>query len=122
MPLNVIKGSMDYCLKNKPFFLLLVVLLFILASTTSILDNDIFNFGTLIFSVIVTGYGLQVTHDVINDGTGLPKIMPKKVIVLGIKGFIITIVYTSIQYALLFLIAWGLNFPLFDLEDFFFGI
>lgn len=119
MPMAVVKGSLKYCLKNKWFFLFIIILFLMLEYVTDIIDDPVYNCGTWIFSILIMGYGLQIIQDVIRGGTCLPKILPKKVIILGLKGTIINVFYLLIQIGILVLIASALNFPTFDLEDFF---
>ena len=83
-----------------------------------VVDTRVVEFAALIISVLVMGYGLQVIEDVINGGTRLPKIMPKKVVIFGIKGFIIHLVYFMLELFLLEIIAMNLDFPVFELEEF----
>ncbi len=119
MPLAVIKDSLNYCLKNKLFFLLIIVLFLMIEIITDIVDTATGYVGTLVFVVIIFGYGLQIIEDIINGGTRLPKIMPKKVFIYGIKGFIVWFVYIFIQLNLLSLIADLINFPVFEIEELF---
>ena len=83
-----------------------------------VVDTRVVELAALIISVLVLGYGLQVIEDVINGGTRLPKIMPKKVVIFGIKGFIIHLVYFMLELFLLEIIAMNLDFPVFELEEF----
>ena len=86
MPIKVIEGSLNYCLENKAFFLFVLFLLFILKLIPIYADGYVETFASVIICVIIMGYGLQVTEDIIRGGTRLPKIMPKKVIILGLYG------------------------------------
>ena len=119
MPVNVIKGSLKYCLENKWFFGFVIILFFTIEFLTEIVNTLFSYLGSVIFIIITTGYGIQIIQDIINGGTRLPKIMPKKAIVLGVKGFIIRAVYFMVQLFLLVLISASLNFPTFRLKEFF---
>ena len=68
-------------------------------------------------SILITGYGMTITHDRINNGVRLPKINIKDVIVLGVKSYIVFIVYLFIQGTVLDWISSPFNFPRFELED-----
>ena len=116
MPTNVIKGSLKYCLENKLFFLFVVGIFFVMEYI-----SDVENFIVLdwILSILIIGYGLQIIQDIINGGTRLPKIMPKKVVILGLKGTIVMFIYLVIQSLLLWFVDVCLQFPDFDLEEFF---
>ncbi|WP_458456145.1 DUF4013 domain-containing protein [Methanobrevibacter sp.] len=117
MPIKMIKGSLEYCMGNKLFFLLLLLLFLILEISTDIYAKLIITPFILLF--IISGYGLQVIHDVINGGVRLPRILPKKMISYGIKGFIVFFFYIFIQMFVMMLITNYLHFPEFDLEDIF---
>lgn len=116
MPITVIKGSFQYAVKNKLFFLFVSALIFVLYYFSEIYDPTMFVLTFLSIFCLV-GYGLQITEDVINGGTRLPKIMPKKLINLGVKGFIIHFFYLLIQVAILGSIAGILNSPVFEMEE-----
>ncbi len=119
MPIAVLKGSLKYCMENKLFFLFVLIIFGVTEYLFDIVHTPISGLTSIICLILVMGYGLQIINDIINGGTRLPKIMPKKVIILGFKGFIIRLFYTAIQIFLLTLIAINLNFPLFDVEEFF---
>lgn len=117
MPMAVVKGSLDYCLKNKLFFILVIIIFAIVEYSTDILDIPLLTY--LMSQALLMGYGLQIIDDVINGGTRLPKIMPKKVILLGLKGLVISFFYFAIGSLILVCIAIQLKFPLFSIESFF---
>lgn len=119
MPMAVVKGSLKYCLENKLFFLFVLIVFFSLEYVLDIFFYPVYGVGMWIFFILIMGYGLQIIEDVINGGTRLPKIMPKKVVVLGLKGMIIHLFYIGIQAVLLSIIAVNLNFPVFDVEELF---
>jgi hypothetical protein len=52
-------------------------------------------------NIIVFGYGLQVTKDVIDGGRRLPKIMVKKGLSLGIKATILLVIFNAITFPLM---------------------
>lgn len=117
MPISVIKGSWDYCVKNMWFFLFIWGLLFILEILTDTLIVPSFS-SPIVFFVLM-GYGLQVTKDIIDGGVRLPKIMPVKMIKYAIKGAIVFSFYVFIQMVLLSVVSAYLNFPYFEIEDLF---
>lgn len=119
MPIDVVKGTIDYCMENKLFFLFVLIIFTLLEYSTDIVQGDISIFAILISPILVMGYGIQIIEDVINGGIRLPKIMPKKVLIFGLKGIIIRMFYVSIQGGLLYLIAINLNFPVFEIEELF---
>lgn len=119
MPLAVVKGSLKYCLENKWFFLFVLILFFILEYIVNVFNDSHYMIVTIIASIILSGYGIQIIQDIINGGTRLPKIMPKKVIVFGIKGMIIRLFYMLIQVILLAIVSTFIDFPVFDVEEFF---
>lgn len=67
----------------------------------------------------MTGYGLQVTQDIINGGIKLPQLKLRKIINFGIKGNIILFFYVAIQGFFLAIVSEYLNFPPFVLENLF---
>lgn len=117
MPIKVIEGSLNYCLENKAFFLFVLFLLFILKLIPIYTNGYVETFASVIICVIIMGYGLQVTEDIIRGGTRLPKIMPKKVILFGIKGLLINIFYAFIQFFFLHFVSLNINFPDFELHS-----
>jgi hypothetical protein len=121
MPLFKLKRVWEYCSYNIPFFVFILILIFIINSISNIsydgFGSDIGFAVEIIISVILTGYGLSITRDRINHGYRLPKIMPKDVIYFGIKGSLVYIIYLSFQVMILTLISDILGFPLFDLKE-----
>ena len=122
MPLRKLKKTYDYCLSNKKN--LIIILVLILFSrifsnynlSNGILDNISFLLS-LILSVIILGYGLEVTYDLIHDGNHLPHIQLKQSIPLGIKFVIVNGAYLITQILILGLISTALDFPVFELEE-----
>ena len=120
MPLFKMKKVWTYCTYNKPFFLLILLLYGILNFILYIYGNTEDNWILLIIfavSILITGYGMTITHDRINNGVRLPKINIKDVIVLGVKSYIVFIVYLFIQGSILDWIFSPFNFPSFELEE-----
>lgn len=116
MPVKIIRMSYGYCMKNKLFFAFVLALLFLCQVVINYFDS--FIIGSMLISLIMMGYGLHVTQDIINNGTRLPKIIPKRIIVFGIKGYIVFLFYIAIQTVLLFVVTASLNFPIVEIEDF----
>ena len=119
MPLFKMKKVWTYCTYNKPFFLLILLLYGILNFILYIYGDTEDNWILLIIfavSILITGYGMTITHDRINNGVRLPKIIIKDVIVLGVKSYIVFIVYLFIQGTVLDWIFSPFNFPRFELE------
>ena len=119
MPLAVIKDSIEYCLNNKLSFVILLLIFISLEFLADILNYGMANLGSIIFFIVIMGYGLQVIEDTIHGGNRLPKANLKKTIIYGVKGTALGFFYYFIQVYLFYLIALNLNFPIFDLEDFF---
>ena len=120
MPLFKMKKVWTYCTYNKPFFLLILLLYGILNFILYIYGDTGDSWILLIIfavSILITGYGMTITHDRINNGVRLPKIIIKDVIVLGVKSYIVFIVYLYIQGTVLDWISSPFNFPRFELED-----
>ena len=120
MPLVKMKKVWTYCTYNKPFFLLILLLYGILNFFQDVYGDTGDSWILLIIfavSILITGYGMTITHDRINNGVRLPKIIIKDVIVLGVKSYIVFIVYLFIQGTVLDWISSPFNFPRFELED-----
>lgn len=120
MPLFKMKKVWTYCTYNKPFFLLILLLYGILNFFQDVYGDTGDSWILLIIfavSILITGYGMTITHDRINNGVRLPKIMIKEVMVLGVKSYIVFIVYLFIQGSILDWISSPFNFPRFELED-----
>lgn len=116
MPFNLIKKSIKMCIVNKPFFAFLLVLLFICNYLIDLTDSTIVI--PIIINILIWGYGLQVTEVIINGGTRLPKILPRKVLVYGLKGYFVAFFYyTIVQGLLLVFISEILGFPVFEIEE-----
>ena len=92
MPLSIMKKIWSYCTYNKPFFLLVFILFFVLEYFMDTYSN----FNTkraflivMLINIILCGYGMTISRDRMNNGIRLPKIMIKDIIVLGIKSYIV---------------------------------
>lgn len=119
MPWAVVKDSIDYCLTNKEYFFYLFISFISLELLADLINTPFTDFGSWIFFIMIMGYGVQVIEDSINGGNQLPKANIKKIIIYGVKAAIISLFYYTVQSVLLFLVAYNLDFPMFDLEDFF---
>ena len=120
MPLVKMKKVWTYCTYNKPFFLLILLLYGILNFFQDVYGDTGDGWILLIIfavSILIIGYGMTITHDRINNGVRLPKIMIKEVMVLGVKSYIVFIVYLFIQGSILDWISSPFNFPSFELEE-----
>ena len=121
MPLNILRKVYDYCTYNKKFLAFILILIYI----TSLLgnysrrhiDTSINVILQIITAIVLSGYGMCITKDRINDGKGLPKIIIKDVLLLGLKASIISIIYLLIQGLVLDFVCSPFNFPPFNLED-----
>lgn len=116
MPAKILKGTVQYCLGNKLFFIYVLVQFFIFECITDVVGG-IMKTSSLIVLLVVLGYGLKVTQDVANGGTRLPKIKLKELINFGLKGIVVYTFYLTIQGSVLGLISMKMNFPVFDLEE-----
>ena len=114
------KKVLEYCTYNIPFFILVLILFGIVNYFLNYYqDRNVILVYLVIYSclAIISGYGMIITRDIINDGVRLPKILVKDVIILGVKSLFCSIIYVLVQGYLLDLICTPLNFPEFDLED-----
>lgn len=96
MPNNMLKGSVKYCFGNKLFFICVFAQFFLFECITNKVGG-LLKTTSLIVLLVVLGYGLKVTQDVINGGTSFPKIKIKEWINFGIKGTIVYTFYLTIQ-------------------------
>ena len=117
MPNQMLKGTVKYCTGNKIFFIY-VFAQFLLFECITNRVGGLLKSTSLIVLLVVLGYGLKVTQDVINGGTSLPKIKLKELVNFGIKGIVVYTFYLTIQASLLGLVSLMMNFPEFDLEEF----
>ena len=116
MPNEILKGSVRYCTGNKTFFIYVFVQFLIFECITNKVGG-IMKTTSLIVLLVVLGYGLKVTQDVINGGTSLPKIKLNELINFGLKGIVIYTFYLTIQASALGLVSLIFRFPEFDLEE-----
>lgn len=116
MPNEMLKGSVRYCTGNKVFFLY-VFAQFLLFEFITNNVGGLMKTTSLIVLLVVLGYGLKVTQDVINGGESLPKIKLEELVNFGLKGIVIYTFYLTIQASALGLISLMMNFPEFDLEE-----
>ena len=120
MPLVKMKKVWTYCTYNKPFFMLILLLYGILNFFQDVYGDTGDGWMLLILfavSILIIGYGMTITRDRIKNGVRLPKINIKDVIVLGVKSYIVFIVYLFIQGSILDWIFSPFNFPSFELEE-----
>lgn len=126
MPLFKLKRVWDYCTYNKPFFIFIIILYGIVNFIEAYYETHLTSLlAVLIVStcyIFVAGYGLTITRDRANHGVRLPKILPKRIFILGIKSILVVSIYFSIQTILLNLICLPLGFPVFDLEKLLFNL
>lgn len=121
MPVVKLRRVWDYCTYNKAFFVFILILFAII----NFIENDyVYYFDVIsrtlilaICTVLLNGYGMTITRDRANHGYRLPKVMPKDVVVLGIKSSIVFSVYVVIQELILDLVCTPLGFPAFNLSD-----
>ncbi|RAP43824.1 MAG: hypothetical protein BZ136_09330 [Methanosphaera sp. rholeuAM74] len=116
MPNEMLKGSVRYLLGNKTFFIY-VFAQFLLFECITNKVGGLLKTTSLIVLLVVLGYGLKVTQDVIGGGTSLPKIKFNELVNFGLKGIVVYTFYLTIQASLLGLISLLMNFPEFDLEE-----
>ncbi|WP_048812398.1 DUF4013 domain-containing protein [Methanobrevibacter ruminantium] len=116
MPNQMLKGSVRYCTENKTLFLIVFIQFLIFECITNKVGG-IMKTTSVIVLLVILGYGLKVTQDVINGGTSLPKISLKELLNFGVKGTIVYTFYLTIQASLLGLISLAMNFPEFELEE-----
>lgn len=128
MPLIVLKNVLDYCKHDKKFLLLILILIVASNYMENYFETIINNSNephyllfasamTFIVLIFMTGYGVSITKDCINNGRRLPKIDIKKIVSYGIKGIIIIFIFTLIQEHIIDFVCLPLHFPEFDLEE-----
>lgn len=117
MPNQMLKGSVKYCTENKLFFIYVFAQFFIFEALF-VGVGALLKSTSLVVLLVVLGYGLKVTNNVINGGTSLPKIKIKELINYGLKGIVVYTFYLTIQTILLAVLSLILNFPIFDIEEY----
>ncbi|WP_295589221.1 DUF4013 domain-containing protein [uncultured Methanobrevibacter sp.] len=116
MPNAMLKGSVRYCTGNKLFCLYVLAQFFLFECLLNEVGG-LMKSTSLIVLLVVLGYGLKVTRDVINGGTSLPKIKLNELVNFGLKGIVVYTFYLTIQASALGLISLLFHFPEFDLEE-----
>ena len=116
MPNAMLKGSVRYCTGNKLFCLYVLAQFFLFECLLNEVGG-LMKSTSLIVLLVVLGYGLKVTQDVINGGTSLPKIKVNELVNFGLKGIVVYTFYLTIQASALGLISLLFHFPEFDLEE-----
>lgn len=116
MPNKILEGTVRYCLGNKLAFIIVLVQLFLFEYIFG--EVGLFmKSSSLIVLLIVLGYGLKVTQDVMYGGESLPKISLSEWFNFGVKGIIVYTFYLTIQASFLRVMSLDLNFPKFNLEE-----
>lgn len=72
MPNQVLKGSVKYCIGNKLFFIFVFVQFLLFECITNKVGG-LLKSTSLIVLLVVLGYGLKVTQDVINGVLVYPR-------------------------------------------------
>lgn len=117
MPLKRLKFTGDYTVSNIRNFIIILLLILvsnIIKSNYNPMNDDMLYIPYILIALltlITQGYGLLVTKDTMYEGTKLPDIKIWKSIVLGIKSFIVVIIYSSIQITVFSLVADIFDFP-----------
>lgn len=125
MPVVKLKRVWEYCTYNKAFFAFVLILFAIINliedNYGSYIDFNTSGIVILICTGLLNGYGMTITRDRANHGYRLPKVLPKDVLILGIKSSIVFAVYLMIQGFVLDLVCSPLGFPRFNLENMLFN-
>ena len=125
MPVFKLKKVWEYCTYNKPFFVFVLILFaiinFIENAYGYYIDFNTSGLIVLICTILLNGYGMTITRDRANQGYRLPKVLPRDIVILGIKSTIVFLVYLVIQGNVLDFVCSPLGFPPFDLEDMLFN-
>lgn len=121
MPLFKLKKVFEYCTSNKPVFLLVLFFLFVSNSANDFFMECMKNYSlagipVIIILIFLSGYGMLITRDRVNEGHELPKLMFKDLLVLGIKAMIVYGIFFVLQYYILYFTSNIFDFPFFDLE------
>ena len=122
MPLFKLKKVLQYSMNDIPYFIFILVLIFIINTigdfSVSYMDSYYMVFFINgIVSVVILGYGVLITKDRINHGHKLPRIVVKDVLVLGIKSLFVYIAFFLIQTWVFTITSQIFDIPMFDLED-----
>ena len=126
MPIFRLKKVWDYCSYNIPFFIFVLILIYISMRipdfSSNVYDSNVGTAVNWIISILLMGYGMSITRDRINHGYRLPKIEIGDAIFLGIKALIVFTFYLTIQGAILGFVAYLFDAPVFDLEELFLNL
>ena len=121
MPFFKLNRIWKFCTYNKPFFIFILILYLMLNLLQDYVETNCEMFQIMIIQflvgIIVTGYGMIITRERINDGIRLPKIEIRDVVSLGVKSSIVLSVLLMLQGEILDMVSSALNFPIFDLEE-----
>lgn len=122
MPLFKLKKVLQYSMKDIPYFIFILVLIFIINTIGDFSGSYMDSYYMVFFingivSVVILGYGVLITKDRINHGHKLPRIVVKDVLVLGIKSLFVYIAFFLIQTLVFTITSQIFDIPMFDLED-----
>lgn len=123
MPLKRLNYTWDYCKTNPIGFAIITILLFLInylnqnASYFRLRYQLLFLSSAFLITIFIYGYGMVITKDTIRDGKKLPKIFLRECFVYGVKSFITTTIYSTIQSVILLYIAKRFYFPQFELRN-----
>lgn len=120
MLVDIIKNIWKYTTYNKPFLLIILFLFFVFCLLMQIFDEMRSTYALLLSMIpyiFISGYGMIITKDVMNNGKRLPKIFFKDVVVLGIKSTVVATVYFYVQLIIFVFISSLFGFPAIDFED-----
>ena len=71
----------------------------------------------ILLTILVNGYGLCITKEVMNNRNSLPKIEFFKSFVFGIKASIVIIIYTAVQFLVLTFVSLVFDFPFISIKE-----
>lgn len=122
MPLFKLKKVLQYSMNDIPYFIFILVLIFIINMIGDFSGSYMDSYYMVFFingivSVVILGYGVLITKDRINHGHKLPRIVVKDVLVLGIKSLFVYIAFFLIQTLVFTITSQIFDIPMFDLED-----
>lgn len=121
MPFIIIKKVWDYCSYNNWYLLFIFSLLLIPAFFQNYISSFFTDLGwtlvCILAIIIVSGYGMEITRDRINNGKRLPKLRFRPILSLGVKSCIVIVIFIYAQEFFLDHLFDPWSFPIFDLED-----